>query len=274
MIQVQSAFRAVAAVSLAVIGVLVRSAAAGADAREQAAGFEVLCDGRSLEGWRTEGQWTIEDGGLCTKDDNALIHYTGRVMPDDFELRFEWKATKGANGGVLYRPGQYEYQILDNPNSQHGASPRTSAAALFFCMGPSRDATRPFGEWNEGRIVCKGTVIQHWLNGEKVIDFDYRDPRWTTNLDLLRVRCFRPPYGGDLGARGGFLRLQGHGQQVWYRNLRMRAIPAGEELSRSPFEPMPIPPAGVKYERARIQRILEQMKEEVARAERVLAAMR
>jgi hypothetical protein len=118
-------------------------------------------------------------------------------------------------------------------------------------MAPSRDVSKPFGEWNEGRIVAKGTVIQHWLNGEKVIDFDYTDPRWAREIEILRIR------GGDLKKRGAQLRLQDHGEAVWFRNLRLRTIPAEEVLPRSEFTPMPVPPGALEKENARLEQMLK-----------------
>jgi len=140
------------------------------------------------------------------------------------------EVSKGCNSGVYYRPGQYEYQVLDNANSPYGENPRQSAGSLFFCMAP-RVIPRVAREWNEGRIVCKGTVIQHWLNGVKVIDFDYTDPRWREEIELLRIR------GAELSARGGALKLQDHGADVWFRNLRWRTIPAGEVCPAKTLHP-------------------------------------
>jgi hypothetical protein len=221
---------------------------------EQKLGFTLLFDGARLEGWEHKGNWEIENGALTCPRRGGDITYTATKVPDDFELRFDWRVSKGCNSGVYYRPTQYEYQVLDNANSPYGENPRQAAASLFFCMAPSKDATRPFGRWNEGRIVCKGTVIQHWLNGEKVIDFDYTERRWAREIEILRIR------GGDLTKRGAFLRLQDHGQPVWFRSLRMRTIPPEEKLSRSEFTPMPIPPAALEKENQRIERMLKAAK--------------
>ncbi len=217
---------------------------------ERALGFELLFDGQTDHGWRHNGNWVVQDGTLYRRERGGDVTYTVGPVPDDFELRFEWKVVKGCNSGVYYRPGQYEYQILDDAHSPYGQNPRQSAASLFFCMAPSHDATRPYGEWNEGRIVAKGTVIQHWLNGDKVIDFDYTDPRWEEEVELLRIR------GADLAARGAYLRLQDHGADVWFRSLRWREIPEDEQLERSEFTPQPIPEAALEQERARVERIL------------------
>ncbi len=214
-------------------------------------GFTSLFDGRSFTGWEHKGNWVIVDGAFFRKSSGGPLTYMVKTVPDDFELRFEWKVSKGCNSGVYYRPGQYEYQVLDNANSPYGENPRQSAASLFFCMAPSRDAAKPFGEWNEGRVVCKGAVIQHWLNGEKVIDFDYTDPKWAEEIELLRIR------GADLRARGGKLWLQDHGAPVWFRGIRWRSIPADEQLARSEFTPMPVPSAALEKEKARVQQMLK-----------------
>ncbi len=184
---------------------------------EKAQGFELLFDGKDLTGWQQAGNWKIDGETLAWTEKGGPIVYAAKAMPDDFELRFEWKVGEGSNSGVYYRPTQYEYQILDNARHRDGLNPRTSAASLYFCMAPSRDAMRPVGQWNQGRVICKGTVIQHWLNGEKVVGFDYTDPKWASEVELLRMR------GGDLTARGANLNLQDHGDPVWYRNLRLQS---------------------------------------------------
>ena len=213
-----------------------------------------LFDGKTFTGWEQNGNWVIEDGAFHRKAKGGNLTCTAKPVPDDFELRFDWKVSKGCNSGVYYRPAQYEYQVLDNANSPYGENPRQAAASLFFCMAPSKDASKPFGEWNEGRVVCKGTVIQHWLNGEKVIDFDYTDPKWAEEVELLRIR------GADLNARGGKLWLQDHGADVWFRNIKMRTIPKDEQLARSDFTPMPIPPAALAKEKARVESMLKAKK--------------
>ena len=128
---------------------------------EQQLGFLLFFDGRSDAGWQHAGNWVVEDGAFYRKERGGDVTYTVAKVHDDFDLRFEWKVSKDCNSGVYYRPGQYEYQLLDDANSPYGENPRQSAASLFFCMAPSKDATRPHGQWNEGRIVAKGTVIQH-----------------------------------------------------------------------------------------------------------------
>ncbi len=105
------------------------------------------------------------------------------------------------------------------------------------------------------RVLCKGTVIEHWLNGERVISFDYTDPKWAKEIELLRIR------GADLAARGGKLWLQDHGADVWFRNLRLREIGAEEVIVADPdFKPMPVPPALLEKENQRVRKMLEAAK--------------
>jgi hypothetical protein len=228
--------------------------ALGADApntlseEEKKAGFELLLT-PDLKGWEQKGNWKLEDGALCRADKGGGITYKAHPIPDDFELRFEWKVGKGSNSGIYYRPGQYEYQILDNAVHADGRNPRTSAASLYFCMAPSKDATKSVGEWNAGRIVCKGTVIQHWLNGVKVIDFDYSDPKWAKEVELLRLR------GADLSKRGAHLNLQDHGDPVCYRNLKLRTIAKDEKVEHTDVTPAEIPEAARKHELEILERI-------------------
>jgi len=223
-------------------------------AEEQQAGFELLFNGRDLDGWEHKGNWKVEDGAIAREGRGGSLTYKVRPVPDDFELRFQRKVGEGSNSGVYYRPGQYEYQILDNTKHADGKNPRSSAASLYFCMPPSKDATRPVGEWNTGRIVCKGTVIQHWLNGEKVVDFDYADPRWAKEVELLRLR------GANLADRGAFLYFQDHGDPVWYRGVKLRVLGPGDQLDRSPICPAVIPEETLQREQEKLQQILERRK--------------
>jgi hypothetical protein len=212
-------------------------------AGEKAPAFESLFNGTDFEGWQQKGNWVAENGAIFRKEKGGSLMYKTKPIPDDFELRFEWKISENGNSGIYYRPGQYEYQILHNQGHPDGRNPRTSAASLYFCMPPAKDATRPPGEWNQGRIICKGSVIQHWLNGEKVLDFDYKNPKWAEEVELLRVR------GGDVAARGAFLSLQDHGDLVWYRSLLLRAIPAEEKLESENIPPAAVPEAMLDKEK-------------------------
>lgn len=219
--------------------------------KEEKAGFQALFNGKDLEGWTQGGNWLVRDGALQRDGKGGSLVYSAQKIPDDFELRFQWKVGKGSNSGVYYRPGQYEYQILDNAVHGDGRNPRSSAASLYFCMAPSHDATKPVGQWNTGRIICQGTVIQHWLNGEKVIDFDYADPECAANVEMLRKR------GGKLADRGANLSLQDHGDPVAYRAIKLRQLPPDEKLDRTAVTPETIPPDVLEAERKKLEQIIK-----------------
>lgn len=219
-------------------------------AQDATPAFETLFNGRDLTGWKHSGNWTVQDGVITREGKGGSLVYTVKAIPENFELRFDWKVASGSNSGVYYRPGQYEYQILDNNQHADGKNPRTSAASLYFCMQPSEDATKPVGQWNSGRIVCKDSVIQHWLNGKKVIDFDYTNPRWKFNVDMLKLR------GANLANRGAKLSLQDHGDPVWYRNIQLRTIPASEDIKHTKVEPATISAEILKKEKQKLDGIV------------------
>jgi hypothetical protein len=214
-------------------------------------GFVPLSQGDHLTNWKHGGNWTIESGVITRQGKGGSLVYLGKKIPDDFELQFEWKVSERSNSGVYYRPTQYEYQILDNEAHPDGRNPRTSAASLYFCVQPSQDMTKPVGQWNTGRIVCKGTIIQHWLNGEKVIHMDYKDPKWAANVDMLRQR------GGNLDARGANLSLQDHGDPVWYQNIRLKELKETDIIDMAEVTPAVIPADVLEAEKKKLAGIIK-----------------
>ena len=213
--------------------------------------FEALSKGDTLEDWKHNGNWQIQAGVISRQGKGGSLVYMGKKVPDDFELKFEWKVGKGSNSGIYYRPTQYEYQILDNDVHADGKNPRTSAASLYFCVPPSRDNTKPVGQWNTGRIICKGTVVQHWLNGEKVIHLDYQDPKWASNVEMLKQR------GGNLDARGAHLSLQDHGDPVWYRKLQLKELHPEDKIDLTEVQPAKIKPEVLEAEKKKLAGIIQ-----------------
>ena len=97
-------------------------------------------------------------------------------LPNDFELRFDWKVAEGSNSGVYYRQLGSKCQILDNQKHRDGTT-LVLAASLYFCVQPPRDATGHLDQWNEGRIMSEAQQSNTGSNGEKVVHLDYRDPK-------------------------------------------------------------------------------------------------
>jgi hypothetical protein len=187
---------------------------------EAAAGFKLLFNGRDLSGWAATGlNWEAKDGAIFRLGRGGDIEYRSEAVPSDFELRFEWRIASGSDSGVYYRPGEYEYKVVDNQHPGFLKDARGLAAALYDCVGPQKDMTKPVGEWNEGAIVCRGTSIEHWLNGEKAVALDYAKPEWAPIIEEFQKR-----QRTDLAARGRFLTLKDRQGPVWYRNIRLRKL--------------------------------------------------
>ena len=203
-----------------------------AEAKE---GFKQLFDGTSLKGWHiykkpVDGEiknWFPEAGTLTRKGSGGDLVTNEEY--GDFDLRLEWKISEGGNSGIIYRCNEkngasyqsaIEYQILDNSKHSDGKKALTSAAACYGMYPASKDVTKPVGEWNESRIVAKGNHVQHWLNGEKIVEFTTGTDEWNALVKATKFKGW-PDYAKS---NKGFIALQDHGNQVWFRNIRIKAL--------------------------------------------------
>ncbi|MBX9400823.1 DUF1080 domain-containing protein [Lysobacter sp. BMK333-48F3] len=223
------------ALGLATVGAGERPRAASIESRDQR--FETLFDGRSLRGWHNYGRrgqpvrgWRVADRALVRSGEG------GDLVSDrdyaDFELRLEWKIAAGGNSGIFYRAVESaqpiyrsapEYQVLDDrrhPDAANG--PDRHAGALYGLYPPSRDdAAKPAGQWNRSRIVVRGDAVEHWLNDTRVAAFRIGSPDWNARLARSKFKDW-PEFAA---ARRGAIGLQDHGDEVAYRNIRIRALP-------------------------------------------------
>ena len=200
---------------------------------ERDAGWELLFDGRSLDGWRgynmdaLPGGWAVVDGTLSRTGTGGDI-ITDRSF-GDFELSLEWRLEEGGNSGVFYRAAEGEewvyhsapeMQVLDDDVHPDGRNPLTSAGSNYGLHAAPRGVVRPVGEWNEARIVVQGTHVEHWLNGTRVVEYELRSPEWEALVAASKFNQW-PAYGR---ADRGHIGLQDHGDPVWYRNIKVREI--------------------------------------------------
>ena len=228
-------------------------------------GYIVIFDGTSLNGWRGYGKdnvparWTIEDGclkftgtgaGESQSGDGGDIIFTKKFK--NFEMKFDWKISKGGNSGVFYLAQevttkkedgtvQYEpiyisspeYQVLDNanhPDAKLGKDGNRQSASLYDMIPAVPQNQKPFGEWNSGSImVYQGTVV-HGQNGENVVEYHLWTPQWTELLQASKFSQEKWPLAfellNNLGGPNheGYIGFQDHGNDVWFRNIRVKIL--------------------------------------------------
>jgi hypothetical protein len=200
------------------------------------ADWQVLFDGGATTGLRGYGSsafpsssWVIRDGLLRTVPGEAVDLVTTETFAD-FELEFTWQVTPGGNSGLLYRVAEGpepawasgpEYQVLDDVGHPDGANPRTAAAALYDLIepGPSK-ALAPVGDDNSGRIVAQDGHVEHWLNGELVVAYDWRGPEILARIAASKFRDVPQFMTRD----DGHIVIQHHGEKVAYRLVRVRRL--------------------------------------------------
>lgn len=178
---------------LAFVAAMAMGASASAQPAAGQDGWVSLFDGKSLAGWRsfkTEAPpagWDVKDGVLARTGKGGDIMTVGQY--GSFDLELDYKIAVGGNSGIMYRvvtEGQApywsgpEYQILDNerhPDAKNG--PDRLAGSNYDLIAPSAAVSKPAGEWNTAKIVVKGNHVEHWLNGTKVVEYEFGSPAWT-----------------------------------------------------------------------------------------------
>ena len=196
--------------------------------------WTVLFDGETVTGLRgykevgLPNSWEIVDGTLKT-----ILGYGVDLISVDiynnFELELEWKVPEGGNSGIFYfatEEGDYiwqsapEMQVLDDKKHSDGKNTLTSAGALYAMIAPPKSVVNPVGEFNQVRIKVKDNHVEHWLNGNKVVEYEYQsDAMW----DLVAKSKFNtmPLFAK---ASEGHIGIQGDHGEIWYRNIRIRKL--------------------------------------------------
>jgi hypothetical protein len=210
------------------------SGGTGLTAEQRAAGWRSLFDGTSTSAWRGyksqtfPAGWKIVDGTL-TKSGSVEDIMT-RDQFGNFQLALDWKLSPGGNAGVFYRgTEQYdkiywsgpEYQLLDDAGHPDGQSRLTSAGADYGLYPSPAGVVKPAGEWNSTLIVVNGNRVQHWLNGQKLLEYELGSPDWEAKVKASKFVAY-PNYGR---AKQGFISIQGdHDGALSLRNIRIREI--------------------------------------------------
>jgi len=208
-----------------------------------------LFDGTTTEGWRAYNgetlpeQWVIKDGALTFDTEKKLeaekqggkdIIYANEEF-DNFELYLEWKLPAGGNSGVFYHlkegygsPPEIspEYQLLDDlgweeiNNATLQEWQKTAADYAMYVPDNSVKITKPAGEWNTTRIIFTPELVEHWLNGKKVLSFVPWSDDWKTRKDKGKWKDY-PNYGTS---KTGFIGLQDHDSPLWFKNIKIKKL--------------------------------------------------
>ena len=204
-------------------------------AEEAAAGWTLLFNGTDLAGWKgykkdaPGAAWQVQDGTIALTAGGAGDLMTAAEY-GPFDLSYEWKISPGGNSGVIYLIKEMEgadntynsgpeMQVLDNDGHADGKTPSHRAGALYDLETPPDGAVKPVGEWNLAEIKFTGAKIEHWLNGVKVSESSYGDDAWKKKVAASKFKQW-PMFGT---ASSGHIALQDHGDQVWYRNIKIKA---------------------------------------------------
>jgi hypothetical protein len=217
------------------------------------ADWRPLFDGKSLEGWMwsTEANppkpaWAADEGTLRTTPGvGTPVYLLTKESFSDFEFEFEWKAEPGANSGVKYRfqgywvksqlrpepegpgriePAALEYQISDDEKNPDAISDvKHSSAAVYEYWAANRKGPAQANVWHKSRIVAKGLHIEHWLDGDKVVDIDLDSAAVQEAFKQSR-RKGSSPILAKHERRESPIALQFHDGNVWFRNLRIRRL--------------------------------------------------
>ena len=203
-------------------------------AQEQQDGWRLLFDGTTTDGWRGYGRSDMPDGWQAIDGELVRTAGGGDIITDDefasFELALEWKLREGGNSGVLYRviesddPIYYsapEMQILDDAAHADGGSRLTAAGANYGLHPAPEGVVRPVGEWNTVRIVVAGDHVEHWMNGQKIVEYELGSEDWKQRVAASKFAQW-PAYGT---AARGHIGLQDHGDWVAFRNIKLKVLP-------------------------------------------------
>ncbi|WP_417014130.1 3-keto-disaccharide hydrolase [Alistipes sp.] len=227
-------------------------------------GYYVLFDGKTFNGWRGYGKqnvpvkWTIDNGaikfngtggGEAQKKDGGDLIFAHKFK--NFELEVEWMVSKGGNSGIFYLAQEVEaekngkmkmqpiyiscpeYQVLDNanhPDAKLGVDGNRQSASLYDMIPAVPQNQKPYGEWNKAKItVYKGTVI-HSQNDVNVVEYHLWTPEWTEMLENSKFSPAKRPLAFELlnncGGENheGYIGFQDHGDDVWFRNIRIKVL--------------------------------------------------
>ena len=209
--------------------------------KEKSAGWKLLFDGKTTQGWRTfkkqtfpDKSWVVEDGWLHCLGKGGGNKGGGDIITDaefnDFELRWEWKQPAAGNSGVKYfiiesrkEALGHEYQMIDDERATgvDKGNRKQLTASFYAVLAPTTSPpVKPPGEINSSRILVKGNHVEHWLNGVKVLEYECGSDEVKAAVAASKFKA-TAGFGDKVS---GNLLLQDHNSEVWFRNVRIREL--------------------------------------------------
>jgi hypothetical protein len=203
-------------------------------AAEQAAGWRLLFDGRTTAGWRgyksetVPAAWQVVDGAL--RKETATGDIMAREQFGDFELHFDWMIGPAGNAGVFYRATEEydkiywsapEYQLLDDVAAPDRLNRLTAAGSAYALYPAPAGIVKPANEWNTARIVVNRSHVEHWLNQQKLLEYDLDSPDWKAKIQASKFN----DYPNFARAQRGYIGIQGdHAGMLALRNIKIRPL--------------------------------------------------
>jgi len=199
-------------------------------------GWQYLFDGKTLTGWRSyqnkeQNCWEVQNGTLHCKSAMDADKRADILIEEpfsDYFLSFEWKSTTGANSGVMYHVSEEfdepylsgpEYQLMDDIGYKGELTELTKLGGVFGMYASANKTLKPIGEWNQSMIVVTGTHVEHWLNGSKILAYEIGSEDWEKRKAAGKWKDVKG-YGMT---KKGFIDLQDHGYEMWFRKIMIRS---------------------------------------------------
>lgn len=204
-------------------------------------GWITLFDGKTTKGWHSYGKsdagkaWSVENGILHAKKGEEGGDLVTNDEYKDFDLKLEWKISVKGNSGIIFyvhEDPQYqdtyntgpEMQILDNGTptalGHSDAKYFTHRAGDLYDILASKEAAKPVGEWNQAEIVTNKGKLDFYLNGQHILSTTMWNDHWRQMIAISKFKDM-PGFGTF---KKGKIALQDHGDDVWFRNIRIRKL--------------------------------------------------